>query len=348
MSGRGYNALSRLVHRLALKYTAVAEISFDIENAVLKDAGPVAGNHVFVSGLARSGTTVLMQYLHQTGRFKALTYRDMPFVLMPNIWKKLSRRQASGPNQERAHNDGILIGLESPEAFEEVFWRVFCGKVYILPDRLQIHRVDSAASKKFNAYIKNVLHSADSRQQTRYLSKNNNNILRLGYLQKNFPDSFVIIPFRHPLQLSNSLLQQHNNFVKIQSQDKFALDYMNWLGHFEFGLNQKSFFLGDKTLFERMQKHPKTSINFWLLNWKNYYQYALEQAAGNTTFFNYEEFCNNPAGSLDRLFKKIDIDSPGLQPSVFNRQQEPVDGFDKELLDECLSIYQSVVAKAGE
>ena len=26
---------------------------------------------------------------------------------------------------ERAHGDGILINTESPEAFEEVFWRTF-------------------------------------------------------------------------------------------------------------------------------------------------------------------------------------------------------------------------------
>ena len=348
MSGQGYNALSRLVHRLALKYTAVAEISFDIESAVLKNPGPVADNHVFVSGLARSGTTALMQYLHQTGRFKSLTYQDMPFVLMPNLWKKLSNRQAAGPNQERAHKDGIMIDFDSPEAFEEVFWRVFCGKDYILTDRLKIHRVSAEVSKKFKIYIANVLAGRDSPLQTRYLSKNNSNILRLGYLQKNFPDSFVIIPFRHPLQQSNSLLLQHNNFVNIQSEDKFAFDYMNWLGHYEFGLNQKSFFLGDELLSNAMSKYPKTSINFWLLNWKNYYQYALQKATGNTTFFNYEEFCNNPGQSLVRLFKKIAVDSPGLRPSAFNKQQKPVGGFDNVLLDECLSIYNSIVAKAGE
>jgi len=347
MSGQGYNALSRLVHRLALQYNAIAEISFDIENAVLRKPGPVAGNHVFVSGLARSGTTSLMEYLHQTGRFKSLTYQDMPFILMPNLWKKLSGRQAAGLTRERAHKDGVNIDFDSPEAFEEVFWRVFCGKDYILTDRLQIHRVSAEVSKKFKIYVANVLAGGDSPLQTRYLSKNNNNILRLGYLQKNFPESFVIIPFRHPLHQSNSLLQQQNNFVKIQSDDKFALDYMNWLGHFEFGLNQKSFFLGDEILFNSMLEQAKSSINFWLLNWKNYYQYALQHAAGNTIFFNYEEFCNNPGQSLDRLFKKISIDSLGLQPVVFNKQQKLVEAFDKDLLDKCLSIYKSLVTKAG-
>jgi len=126
------------------------------------------------------------------------------------------------------------------------------------------------------------------------------------------------------------------------------LDYMTWLGHFEFGLNQKSFFLGDGIVFNRMHEYPKTNMNFWLLNWKNYYQYALQQAAGNTIFFNYEEFCTNPRQSLERLFRKIAIDSPGLQPAVFNKQQKPIDGFDKDLLDECLSIYRLLVTIAGE
>ena len=46
-------------------------------------------NHVFVSGMARSGTTILLNAIYETDEFAALTYQDMPFILSPNIWSKL-------------------------------------------------------------------------------------------------------------------------------------------------------------------------------------------------------------------------------------------------------------------
>ena len=46
---------------------------------------------------------------------------------------------------------------------------------------------------------------------------------------------------REPISHSISLLNQHLNFLEIQKKDPFVLEYMNSLGHFEFGLNTKPF-----------------------------------------------------------------------------------------------------------
>ena len=79
-------------------------------------------NHVFISGLARSGTTIVMRRFYETNYFRSLTYRDMPFVLMPKIWRKvIGPFQQQGISRERAHGDGIKVTVDSPEAFEEVF-----------------------------------------------------------------------------------------------------------------------------------------------------------------------------------------------------------------------------------
>lgn len=347
MSKSGYNFISRWLHHAALQSKAIAEISFDIENAIIKKKGrSFSDNPVFISGLARSGTTILMRHLYETGHFKSLTYLDMPFVLMPNIWKKMSYRKAPAEYEERAHQDGIMIGFDSPEALEEVFWRVFCGKDYILEDRLQLHRVDDDILEKFKDYVKNILISSDTVTQTRYLSKNNNHVLRLDYLQKIMPGSHIIIPFREPLQHSNSLLNQHINFSKIQQKDSFLLDYMNWLGHFEFGLNQKSFFLDDDTIFREMGNYPKTDINFWLLNWQNYYRYVNDHCTKNTIFFNYDKFCRDPGLELSRLFEKLNIISPPIQPESFQPAVKTIKGFDEGLLEECNSIYKILEIKS--
>jgi hypothetical protein len=348
MPGRDYKFLSRFVHKVALQYAAVAEMSFDVENALTRKEQDLPGNHIFISGLARSGTTILLKYLYETGAFKALTYSDMPFVLMPNTWKKISYRSASPPSHERAHNDGIMIGPDSPEAFEEVFWRVFCGKNYIRDDRLMVHKVDADLSKKFKNYIGNVLGPGVQEDKRRYLSKNNNNILRIDYLQKTFPEARIIVPFRDPLQQSISLLNQHLRFSDIHKTDRFSLNYMNWLGHFEFGLNQKPFFLGDEETLETMQYYPKTELNFWLLSWKNYYGYLSRNISNNTILFNYEKFCADPEASLVALFSKIDIMNPVFELKPFKPVIKSAAGFDQDILEECRLIYQTLERKADQ
>ncbi len=83
-----------------------------------------------------------MRALHETGVFRSLTYRDMPFVLMPRTWRKFSLSfQTYGDEKERAHGDRITVNFDSPEAFEEVFWRAFCGEDYIRYDCLIPHKV---------------------------------------------------------------------------------------------------------------------------------------------------------------------------------------------------------------
>ena len=343
MSGRDHNFLYRFIHKMALQYPAVAEISFDIETALVKKTQEFPGNHVFISGLARSGTTILLNYLYQTGEFGSLTYTDMPFVLMPNTWKKISRRPKSSSTHERAHKDGLMIGPDSPEAFEEVFWRVFCRDNYIQDDRLLPHRVSAVLVQKFKTYIGNVL-SAGAKGK-RYLSKNNNNILRIDYLRTTFPEAYIIVPFRDPLQQAISLLNQHLHFSQIHKNDRFSLNYMNWLGHFEFGLNQKSFFLDDEECFKKMQGYPKTDINFWLLTWKNYYGYLCRHIGGNILLFKYEEFCADPQSSLNRLFSTIGVANHTTFPP-FKPVIKTAGDFDKGILEECEAIYKEMASKA--
>lgn len=339
MNGSGYNVLSRFTHRLALKYPAVAEVSYDLQQVLYPQKDIQIRKPVFISGLARSGTTILLQYLCETGVFAASSYRDMPFVLMPDVWRKLSRQNLTETLQERAHDDGIWIGPSSPEAFEEVFWRVFCGKDYIKQDRLVTHQVDVAVSGKFLGYMASVI-GGDARK--RYLSKNNNNILRLGYLVKSFPDASIIVPFRNPLQHAISLLDQHLRFSNIQQKDKFALNYMNWLCHHEFGLNQKAFFFGDDAAFERMTYYSTIDINYWLLNWKNYYGYLLGQMTTGIILLDYDAFCGAPAGELGTLLERLAIE--GVAPDIvpFKTSKKAAGGVKDNILYECLEIYQQL------
>ena len=78
----------------------------------------------FICGLARSGSTSFLNMLYETGEFASFTYADMPFLFSPNLWGNIKKITGEGRLRkiERAHKDGIKIGIDSPEAFEESLW----------------------------------------------------------------------------------------------------------------------------------------------------------------------------------------------------------------------------------
>src|SRR5204862_7656342 len=106
---------------------------------------------------------------------------------------------------ERGHGYGLTHDLDSPEAIEEVFWRALEGNRYLRRDGLAPMEPRAETLANFRDYVRLVLLRNGG---ARYLSKNNNNILRLEGLAISFPDAFLIHPFRDPLQQALSLLSQ--------------------------------------------------------------------------------------------------------------------------------------------
>ena len=192
-----------------------------------------------MSGLPRSGTTLLMRSLYETNQFASLTYEDMPFILSPNLWSKITGRKIkSYTSKERAHGDNIQININSPEAFDEIFWRVKLKNKYILTNKLILHEADDDIIEDFRNFVSLLLYKYKKKL---YLSKNNNNLLRLGSIIKSFPNCLILIPFRDPVQQANSLLIQHKNFTQMQNQNKFVKNYMSYLVHYEFGANHRQY-----------------------------------------------------------------------------------------------------------
>ena len=84
-----YSWLQQKLHQLALSSQFMREITFDVESSLIL-SNEIDDNHVFVAGLARSGTTTLLNALYKSNQFSSLSYQDMPFVLAPNLWSRLS------------------------------------------------------------------------------------------------------------------------------------------------------------------------------------------------------------------------------------------------------------------
>jgi len=341
ISNNDYGLLSKFLHYLALSSPTICEISFDIEQTLQsKNRLFINDNkHVFIAGLARAGTTILMRRFYSSNQFCSITYNDMPFTLMPNLWSRITSISYKQSNKsERAHGDGLLIDYNSPEALEEVFWRVFSGKQYIKSTKLVPMSAEDDVIEKFRMYVNTILSKSDNNHQC-YLSKNNNNILRLESIRKAFPKALIIIPYRDPLQQANSLLRIHNRFIELHKKDRFVRQYMQWLVHHEFGYDHKPF-----SFHEKILKYKDTyNINYWLQLWIDTYSWLSENAPENALFLSYENFCTNTEYIWSKLTEILSISDETLNADTISLKERQITyTIDEDLLTEGNKIYSKL------
>lgn len=339
--------MSKVLHTIFLATNYIPKAMFELEKTLYlkKSSSFHSGQHVFISGLPRSGTTILLNLLYRTGQFASLTYEDLPLVLSPNLWKKFSRNTTTQPEnqlKERAHKDRIKINIQSPEAFDEIFWRIFTGKHYLKRKSLTPYALPASAANEYDCYISLILSKYRKRH---YLSKNNNNILRLGSLIRKYPDALFIMLFRDPIQQANSLLKQHQNFSHKQKEDPFTLTYMNYLVHHEFGLHHKPFEFAVPPI-----GLLKNKIEYWLHVWVGYYRYLLDRYANHDQiiFLHYEHFCDNPNQYLIEISRRFSIDLSNIDTRILKASDEKSIRIEDKGLKECAyGIYQQLKERTG-
>ena len=340
-----YSALDRLLHKLAFS-TRKAQIGLaDIEEFIFRNR---LGTHelrrpLFITALPRAGTTLLLELCVASGEFVSHTYRNMPFVLIPMLWRRFSEgfRRSEAP-RERAHGDGMLVSVDSPEAFEESVWIAFW------PDRYKHDRImpwREEGDRVFRDFLENhfkkiVALSAQGRdagtdvanRTARYVSKNNLNIARITWLARNFSDALFLIPFRDPIQHCASLLRQHLNFLEIHRRDPFAKSYMQGIGHFDFGDNLRPVDF-DGWLARSKHSDPR-EMGFWLEYWCAAYRSLIQEATERVAFFDYDAFCTNPRLGLERVADFIGVKNKEAfivqaerihRPSVYDIDHSVVD-----------------------
>lgn len=339
-----YSHSSKTLHHLALGTNFIAEASFDVELATYrrKLADCTTAPHVFVAGLARAGTTVLMRALYQTGAFCSLTYRDMPFVLAPNLWANIAdRSKKEMAAEQRAHQDGILVDFDSPEALEEVFWRVFCSDDYIRCDHLRAMAAADQVIQKFRDYVALIMKKY---RAARYLSKNNNNLLRIETVRKAFPQAVILIPFRDPLAHAYSLLKQHQLFCAAHDADPFSRKYMTWLVHHEFGSDHRPFEWG----VELSGHRDVNAIDYWLAQWVGVYSYLAEhvkETDRSQIFLGYELLCLETARVWQKLLQIVGVNTNYI-PQYELRSASVPTASDPSLLKKALSLYDTLCSRS--
>ena len=335
-----YGMLSRVLHRLVLGCQPVAETCFAVDRAIIRSKPEVNARHVYVAGLARAGTTVLMRRIFNSGCFRSITYADMPFVLAPNIWQMLRRNGAQGGRMsERAHGDGVFVCTNSPESFEEVFWRIFDAASYLRKDKLSAHNPDGEIIDRYQKFVAGFLHGDTPK---RYLCKNNNNIIRLPVIKRAFPSAEILIPFRNPFDQARSLFQQHRLFKDLQRADPFTLKYMTLLGHHEFGLDHRPFAVSQPSQFEQ------DTLTYWVDQWVKVYGWLLETAPKDAVWVCYENLCDDPGYWLE-IADQLNIPDEAVPLEFKQRHREEPDASEvtPELADQALSMYENLKQMSG-
>jgi len=343
-----YNWADRMVHRLAFGARVPQDLLCDLEarmHGTRISAQPVDAP-IFVAALPRAGTTLLLEVLSRHPALVTHSYRDMPFVLSPVMWRQLSGRfQVRQEAKERAHKDGLQVSVDSPEAFEEVLWMRHFPDHYT--DR-GIALWDSLGNRFTEAlrwHMRSLIVSRDTRcgPDPRYLSKNNANIARLPALAGVFPDAGMLFPLRHPLDQALSLLRQHELALASQAQNRFVRDYVRDIGHFEFGTNHRPIlFPGMEEVIER---HDPREVDYWLGYWIAAHRHAMQMQT--CEFIDMERFTNAPA-AVARLWDLLGLAEALEECRVAQTIVRPINRReasaprDNALLAEACAIYEEL------
>jgi sulfotransferase family protein len=334
---KDYSAWSMLLHRMILDNYNISRSLFNLEKKLFKrKVQKDSGEFLIVTGLARGGTTALTNLLFESEKFHSLSYDNMPFLLSVNIWRKIYHPRKR-KLKERAHGDNILFGYDTIEALEEYFFKVFLNDKYIVNDSLIEHDIDPGTYEAYLSY-QNLVRKKDS--DSMYLAKNNNLILRYGSLRTFNPDFYIILIFRSPISHAFSLLTQHKRFSKLHNEDPFTLEYMNWLGHHEFGLNHKVF---DLEGMELRKKYDSETMDYWIVVWISYYTHILSMVEDEKLLLvDYSDLCASPAELLSTIGKRIDMELTLDQRDPYKERELKELQIDPELIDKSNSIHDKL------
>ncbi len=312
--------LERWVGALAARFPQVLRALARLETASVADELDAVQPEqpVYICGLARSGSTVLLEMLAGLPGFVSWRYSDYPLQWLPYWWNALRRRlplPAAAP-VERAHRDRLVVGPDSPEAFEECFWQAFFPGRH---DENVDQRLDAAARNRdfdrfYRAQLRKLLAVRSGR---RYLCKGNYNLLRLGYLRSLWPDARFLIPLRAPQSQVASLVKQDLWFRRWAAADPRIGPQLAQRGHYEFGPLKRVQHCGDAVAAQAIRAawDAGDAVTAYALQWREVHAAllgSLEADAGlrrACLLVRYEALCADPVQGLAAIAAHVGLDA---------------------------------------
>lgn len=306
---------------LATRWPGLMRRLARLETASVRDdiADVAIDRPVYVCGMARSGSTVLLEMLAGAPGFVSLRYSDYPCHWLPYWWNALRARlpRAAPARIERAHRDRLAVGPDSPEAFEENWWQAF------FPHRHD-ESVDQtlgadAASAPFAAFYRDQLRKLLAvRGGRRYLCKGNYHLARIECLLALFPDARFVVPVRAPRAQVASLCKQDRWFVRWSRHDARVGAHLARLGHYEFGPEKRVQHCGDDDAAAAIRdawNGGDTAFGY-ALQWREIYGAFVRRLEADERLrraclvVSYEALCTAPEREIRRIAAHAGLDAP--------------------------------------
>lgn len=282
---------------------------------------------IYVAGLARSGSTKLLEILASHPDVASHRYRDYPLVFTPYLWNRWLDKVPQRTEQaaERTHADGIKVTSESPEAFEEVLWMAYFPEIHD-STRSSVLTRDTSNPKFERFYREHIRKLLAVRKASRYIAKGNYNVSRLGYLRRIFGDARFIIPVRDPVWHIASLMKQHRLFLAGERDHPQALTHMQRVGHFEFGLDRRAINLDDDEAVADIQAcwERGDDVLGWARYWALIHNHIMDRLEADADLreaalvVRFEDLCQAPRDYLERILEHcgLPIDSAFLDDAA--------------------------------
>lgn len=350
---RWLDALGSFIDRTAGFWQKLGDLESSSHRAEL-DAIPI-DRPIYVAGLARSGSTILLELLAEQPGVATHRYRDFPPIFTPLFWNRAFAHvyRSDAPPAERAHKDRILVTPDSPEAMEEVLWMRFFKDAHTTNTSqvLNQNTRNAAFEQFYTDHVRKILLVRGGR---RYLSKGNYNLTRFAYLQKLFPDARFIVPVRDPRWHIASLMKQDRLFRAEETRDPRILKHMQRVGHYEFGLDRRAVNAGDTAAaleIERLWRDGQ-EVRGWARLWSTLYGFVLDQAQASpelaVLLVRYEDLCDRPQETLTAAFAHAELPlTPEAAATMSSRLSKPTyydPGFSAE--DEAVIAEETAAVRA--
>jgi len=283
-------------------------------NDKLKDI--IIEKPIYITGLARAGTTIVLEMLHKHPDLASHQYKHFLIPYIPHwIGQIFKKNMMFTQSYERLHKDGIIVTHESPEALEEIFWQKFFDRIHN-ENKSNIISMNVSNPSFENFYRNHIKKLILSQNSSRYLAKNNYNISRLEYLLKLFPNSKFLLIIRNPVEQIASLIKQSSLFLKMESENPFLKDWLRIIGHHEFGYNQVCINVGNTALIHNIRKlwrNKNTYVKGWAYYWVSIYDFIANLLNTNenlkkaTLIIRYDDLCETPAKIIDQIIEHTEL-----------------------------------------
>lgn len=275
-------------------------------------------NPIFIAGLARAGSTILLEAIASHEQVVTHRYRDFWTIYAPYWWEQaLQNVPRRNEAVERSHGDGIMVTPDSPEAMEEILWTAFFKNLH---DPAECNVLDSQAKNaRFERFYRDHIRKLLlARNRQRYASKGNYNVSRLEYLLTLFPDAKFVVPVRNPRTHIASLKKQHELLMAAAKAYPRSRSYLRRVGHFEFGADRVPINVGHSETIESIQSlwNSGEEVRGLSRYWAYIHGWLADRLESNarlresTLLVKHEDLCGSPETRLRELMDHCELDDP--------------------------------------